>query len=272
MQTPGLVSAHSVSAVQARQVFVAVSQIGVAPAQAELSVHWTHLPAEEHAGVVALFAAHWAAVVQAVQTSAGEQMGVAPEQVALVTQPTHLFAVVSQTGVAPEHCVLSVHWTQAPVEEHVGVAATFARHWLEVVQAVHVCVVGEQMGVAPEQVALVAQPTHLFAVVSQTGVAPEQVVLSMHSVHWPSARHAGRAGFFPWHWAPVTQPAQIFVGPQMGAAAPQVALLRQPTQVFVAVSQTEAGPDAVQSVFAAHWTHVPVVEHTARVGSASPAH
>ena len=36
------------------------------------------------------------------QVSAAEQMGVAPAQVALLVQPTHLL-VVSQTGVVPPH-------------------------------------------------------------------------------------------------------------------------------------------------------------------------
>jgi hypothetical protein len=35
---------HSLSAVQARQVLVAVAQIGVTPAQVVLSVHWTQAP------------------------------------------------------------------------------------------------------------------------------------------------------------------------------------------------------------------------------------
>lgn len=57
-----------------------------------------------------------------------EQMGVAPEHVALVVQPTHLFVAVSQTGVVPEHWVLVVHWTHAPAEEQAGVAALLATH------------------------------------------------------------------------------------------------------------------------------------------------
>ena len=35
---------HSLSAAQARQVFVAVAQMGVVPEQVVLSVHWTHAP------------------------------------------------------------------------------------------------------------------------------------------------------------------------------------------------------------------------------------
>ena len=44
MHTPGPMAEHSLSAVQARQVFVAVAQMGVAPEQVVLSVHWTQAP------------------------------------------------------------------------------------------------------------------------------------------------------------------------------------------------------------------------------------
>jgi hypothetical protein len=54
-------------------------------------------------------AAHWLAVVQAVQVSATEQIGAVAGQVVLVVHPTHVFVLVSQTGAVPEHCVLLVH-------------------------------------------------------------------------------------------------------------------------------------------------------------------
>jgi hypothetical protein len=185
---------HSLSAVHLRQRLVAVLQTGVVPEQVVLSVHCTHVPVVEHAGVVALFAAHWPAVVQAVQVSVlVEQMGVAPGHVALTVQPTQVLVLVSQTGVAPVQVVLSVHCTQAPLAEQAGAAALFAAHWLATVQAVQVSVVVAQMGVAPVHVALAVQPTHLFVAISQTGVAPEHCVLAVHCTHVPSARHAGAA-------------------------------------------------------------------------------
>jgi len=61
MQTPGLTAAHSVSAVQERQVLVMVLQTGVVPEQSALLAHWTQVPVcTEQAGKAALFlAAHW---------------------------------------------------------------------------------------------------------------------------------------------------------------------------------------------------------------------
>jgi hypothetical protein len=58
MHTPGPMAEHSVSAVHERQAFVAVLQIGVAPEHVVLSVHCTHAPVAEHAGLVASAAAH----------------------------------------------------------------------------------------------------------------------------------------------------------------------------------------------------------------------
>jgi hypothetical protein len=43
-------------------------------------------------------------------------------------QPTHLLAMVSQTGVAPEQCRLLVHWTQAPSVRQAPAAAFLAEH------------------------------------------------------------------------------------------------------------------------------------------------
>jgi hypothetical protein len=124
-------------------------------------------------------AAHWLEIVQAVQVSLAEQMGVAPEHCELVVQPTHLFVVVSQTGVVPEQSVLAVHWTHWPSARHAGAAGLLAAHWLAVVQAAQVSV-AEQIGAVAGQVALVVQPTHVFVPVSQTGVAPEHCVLLVH--------------------------------------------------------------------------------------------
>ena len=106
-------------------------------------------------------------------------------------QARHVFVVVLQIGVAPEHVVLSLHATQAPVLEHAGCAESTAAHWAAVEQPVQVFVAVEQMGVAPEQLALVKHWTQVFVVVSQTGVAPEQVELSVHCPHAPVAAHAG---------------------------------------------------------------------------------
>jgi hypothetical protein len=62
-------------------------------------------------------------VLQAVHVPAA-QMGAAAGQVALVRQATHLFVVVSHSGVAPEQVLLSVHWTHAPAAEHAARAGS----------------------------------------------------------------------------------------------------------------------------------------------------
>jgi hypothetical protein len=56
-----------------------------------------------------------------------------------------------------------------------------------------------QMGVVPEQLALVRHCTHLFEVVSQTGVVPLQVELSVHCTHAPVVAQAGRVASTPLH-------------------------------------------------------------------------
>lgn len=174
----GLLAAHPVAVVQAVQVlfvqmgvapeqpaldrhcthlFVVVSQTGVVPEQVLFSVHCTQVPLPEHAGAAALLAAHWLAVLQTVQTLAA-QMGVTAGQVALDTHATHLLVVVSQTGVAPEQVLFSVHCTQAPLAEQAGAAGFLSRHCLDVVQATQAF--PAQVGVAPEQPALVKHCTH----------------------------------------------------------------------------------------------------------------
>jgi hypothetical protein len=78
---------------------------------------------------VASAALHWVAVLHAAQVSAEVlQMGVVPEQLALVWHWTHLFVAPSQTGVVPEQVELSVHCTQAPVVEHAGCEVSAALH------------------------------------------------------------------------------------------------------------------------------------------------
>jgi hypothetical protein len=61
-----------------------------------------------------------------------------------------------------------------------------------------------------------------------------------------------------------------FLRIQMGVAPAQPALLKHSWQVLVAVSHTGDVPS--QSVFAMHWTHVPLPAQAARNGSARAAH
>jgi len=252
---------HSLSAVHPRQVLVDVAQMGVVPPQVLLSVHCTQAPLVAQAGTVAFLAAHWAGVVQAVQTWF-VQIGVAPEHPALVRHWMHLFAVVSQTGVLPEQVLLSMHATHCPalvpLVAQAGAAGFLARHWPAVVQAVQLLFA--QMGVAPEHPALVRHATHLLVAVSQTGVLPEQVLLSVHWTQVPLAEQAGAAGFLARHWAGVLQTVQTFAV-QMGVAAGHPALVRHATHLLVVVSQTGVVPEQV--LLSMHCTQVPLAEHAA---------
>jgi hypothetical protein len=124
----GVAPEHCELAVQPTHLFVLVSQTGVAPEHCVLLVHCTHCPSARQAGSAAFFAAHWLEAVHVVQVSVEPQIGVVAGQVALAVQPTHLFVLVSQTGVAPEHRVLLVHWTHCPSVRHAGREESFAAH------------------------------------------------------------------------------------------------------------------------------------------------
>ena len=246
---------HSASAVQPRQVLVEMAQMGVVPEQVLLPVHWTQVPLLAQAGVAMFLVEHWLGVVQATQ-ALFVQMGAIPEHPALVRHCTHLFVVVSQTGVLPEQVLSPVHWTQAPLVAQAGIALFLVEHWLAVEQAVQALFV--QMGVIPEHPALVRHCTHLFVVVSQTGVVPEQVLLSVHCTHVPVAEQAEAVGFLAAHWLAVVQAVQVFAV-QMGVAAGHPALVRHATHLFVVVSQTGVVP--AQVLLSVHWTQVPLAEH-----------
>jgi hypothetical protein len=192
---------HSESAEQPRQVLVPVSQIGVLAEQVELSVHWTHFPLLAHTGAATLLAAHWPFEVHALQTLP-VQIGVEVGQVELSRQETQRFALVSQKGVAPEHCELLVHWTHVPPPEQTArLGSPRAAHWAVVVHAPQVLVLVSQIGFAVEHWALETHCTHLLFVVLQAGVTPEQVLLSVHWTHSPLREHAGVAELLPMHWS-----------------------------------------------------------------------
>jgi hypothetical protein len=102
----------------------------------------------------------------------------------------------SQTGVADPavHADVScdVHWTHFPAVDPVvwqrgscvpGHAT--AAHWVLLLHGRHVPVGVLQMGVPPEQSALVTQPTHVAVAWSHTGWLPGQSVLAWHATHWP---------------------------------------------------------------------------------------
>jgi hypothetical protein len=234
-------------------------------------------------------------VAHAVQVSVvALQIGVVPEQLALVRHCTHLFVVVSQTDVAPEQVELSVHCTHAPVTEHAGCVASTAAHWLAKVQPAQVCVVALQMGATPEQLAPVKHWTHLFVVVSHTGVVPEHVELSVHCTQAPAAEHTGQLASMVPHWVEVVQAVHTPLAAHTGAVTGQVALVRHPTQAPPVEQSVRAGSfkaargaDVVQAVHAPaaqigvaagqvalvrHATQAPAVEQSVRAESFKAAH
>lgn len=120
-------------------MFVAVAQMGVAPEHVVFVRHWTHLlvvalqtdvvpvhlvlfelvhcthaPPVAHAARAGSFSpTQSASPAHPWHFSLVPQTGVAPVQFAEVVQPTQVFVVVSQAGVAPVHDVLvvAVHCT-----------------------------------------------------------------------------------------------------------------------------------------------------------------
>jgi len=68
-------------------------------------------------------------------------------------------AVPWQTGLLPEHVLLSVHSTHAPLAAH-AVCPTNAAHSAAAAQARQVLLAVAQMGELPEHVALLRHSTH----------------------------------------------------------------------------------------------------------------
>jgi hypothetical protein len=152
--------------------------------------------------------------------------------VVLLRHWTHLFVAPSQTGVAPEQVLLSVHCTQAPVLEHAGCVASAVLHWATVLQAPLLFVV-VQMGEVPAQFKAVKHWTHLLVTVSHTAVAPEQLVLAVRWTHAPAVEQTGWVTSMPAHWEEPVQTVHVPALEQMGVEAGQVALVRQPMQVLL---------------------------------------
>ena len=130
-----------------------LAQMGLAAGQVALVRHPTQVPlVEQKVRVGSLRAVHCAAAVQAAQAPF-VQMGALVGHVVLFKHWTHLLVLVSQSGVAPEQVVVSMHWTQAPVVAHAGWVVSRAAHWADPAQATHVPAL-EQIGVPAGQVAL----------------------------------------------------------------------------------------------------------------------
>jgi hypothetical protein len=114
----GSFAAHWVLEVQA--VHVPAAQTGAEAGHVVLSRQPTQAPAAEQRVRAGSFSeAHWALVAHRLQSPAA-QRGAVEGQAALVRQATHLFVLVSQTGIAPEHEELSTHWTHLPSARQMG--------------------------------------------------------------------------------------------------------------------------------------------------------
>ena len=101
---------------------LSAEQMGLAAGQVVLVAQPTQAPVAEHmVRVGSASAPHWALVVQAPHAPA-EQIGDVAGHAAPDRQATHLFALVSQTGVVPEQWLFAVHCTQVPKVEQIGAA------------------------------------------------------------------------------------------------------------------------------------------------------
>jgi hypothetical protein len=248
MHTPG-VAGQSESAVQARQVFAVVLQIGlVATAQSALATHSTHAPDDAQAGVAELMEAHSVPLAQARQafvvvlqsgfvatlqsplathsTQAPDvaQAGVEALSVAHSAPVEHarqLF-VTPQIGlVCPGHSEFVVHCTHAPVDAHVGVVGVFARHSALAEHPRQVFIAVSQTGFeGVVQLVFVAHSTQP-TVGTQTSADPPSTRL--HSLPIAQARHAfvieSQTGVAPEHFAAV-QDAGTSPSPSRPASDP----------------------------------------------------
>ena len=275
MQTPGfggklVLPEHWVSAVQAPHLFMVVSQMGVVPEQLPSPVHCTHTLPFEQTGVppthwVALVAEHCAQAPPARQAGA---LALFALHAASPVHAMHLFAVLSQIGVAPEHCESSVHCTHTLPVEQTGVPPA---HWLPLVaeHCAHVPPV-RQAGAIELFALQAASPehaVHLFVVLSQIGVAPEHCESSVHCTHRLPLEQTGVA---PVHWLPFEAEHCAHPPPARHAGAValfalQVASPAHAAHLFAVLSQIGVVPEHCESLV--HCTQTFVGEHTGRPAS-----
>jgi hypothetical protein len=151
---------QSLSARQATQVPLVVSQSGVVPVQADALVdeHWPQAPDGSQAGVDP---PHSPSPAQARQAwVAVLQTGVAPPHWLLLVQPTQVPDGTSQAGVDPPQAaaLLAEHCPQAPDGWQAGVAPPQSASRP---QARQTWVAPSQMGVVPPHWALLTQATQV---------------------------------------------------------------------------------------------------------------
>ena len=180
----GVAPPHSPSPAQARQVCVAVLQIGFVPEHCALVRHGTQVAlATSHTGVApehfeALVAEHWA------QAPLDWQAGMAAGHSASAAQARQVCVAVLQTGAVPLHWAFEVQGTQVALgTSQAGVAPV---HWLPLV-AEHwaQAPLAWQAGVEPPQSVSEAQARHVCVVVLQTGAVPPHWALEVHGTQVP---------------------------------------------------------------------------------------
>lgn len=290
------------AAEQPRQVCVAVLQIGVAPPQSPLPRQPTQVSVvASHTGVAPVHAAaallaHCTqrpafvpvdaqtprALVQSVDlhprhtSMPGSQIGVAPPQSVLATQPTHWSVAGLQTcAVVHAPRLAAVHGThapaRAPVVTHTGLAEG---HSALEAHARHTCVVVLHTGVAPAQLASVRHGTQVSVVGLHAGVAPVQAA-ALEAVHC-TQRPASVPAVAQTAVAPEQSVALAAlharhvcaVASQMGVPAPQSALVRHAMQTLFGTSQV-AGATHAAAFVAVHCTQRPeLVPDVAQTGVA----
>jgi hypothetical protein len=275
MHTPGPIPAHSLSAVQGRQVLVLVLQMGVEPEQVELSVHCTHAPLG--AQVV------WPAKLE--QSLAPEhlrhvfvfvlQIGVLPEHVLLSVHWTHLFVVVLQTLVEPVQALalVSVHCTQAPLAQAPRAASFSVPHSESPAQPLHLSSLPHR-GVGFAQFAADVHCTQLLVLGSQAGVLPVHFAefASVHWTHAPLDAQAKRSGSFKsTHSDSLPQAWHLSLVPQIGVAPEQFAADVHCTQRLSLASHTGVAPVHAVPFVAVQSTHAPPGAQAPRAASAKPA-
>jgi hypothetical protein len=234
-------------------------------AVASVAEHCVHSPASGpevwQAGVGA---AQSASLVQGPHVSVVVlQIGDMPEQSELIKQPTHASLAGLHMGVGSLQSLFDKQATQAPASgpevAQSGVSGKPAQSVFEV-HGPQTLVVRLQMGVVPEQFALLVHPTQVPVASSHAGVGPVHCVVSVdeHSVHSPSSGPLSwQAGFGTEHCALLVHPPHwLVVVSQMGATTGQLVSLRQPQTLVVPV-ETQFGSSitVVQLVLLRHWTH-----------------
>jgi hypothetical protein len=251
------------------------------------TVHWTHWPSPTSQATLSGSELQSASLVQGPQVPFGPQTGAVDGHWLLALHCTQVWLAEQCGAAGSEQSASTLHWTQVSlVGSQTGVAAGQLVASVEV-QATQGCMpfkvvqigvggaqspfdVHEAMHIPPVQIgaligqsAEVRQATQVSVAVSQTGVAPVQAVVFC-AVHWrhspakaPTLSQAASGATQSEGLATLQARQRRVPVSQTGwAGIGQSALLRQPMQVLVVVSQIRRG-STVQVELSTHGTHWP---------------